>query len=527
MKIKSLEIANFRSIKELYLEPSGLCALIGPNGSGKTNILKAIDLVIGEGWTTKAKVARELFNDPEKPIKIEIKFDEAVEYPNPNGFPDRVTSVELEMRLRPELSVTTTRNGGEKFFYQDHFKKRCHFVFIPSDRQLSDELRVSQWTMLGKLMKTVYESYVSSYNEDEERLRSDFKQKMAPAKQFLEQDFSQQRGHVTFQKFILAFKKYCKLNSAGFANDFEPILDIYNLNWFYKTLQITVQEEGSEIHFDSEEVGAGMQNLLVLSIFQTYSELMGGNVILGIEEPEIYLYPQAQRSLYKNFISIASAGTQLFYTTHNPNFVDALRPDDIALIRKTRDSGTEVLEKNPYFNAATAEKERHRIYTQFNPDRNELFFSKRVLFVEGASDKLLFSTLCEQKWGIDLDSCGFSIISCGGKGGVNYFVGVARLIGLEDFFAVWDEDNPEGYNPSKDFLPDTLKHGKGLQLAGNLEIFLGITGSDKVKAAFEWAKGVDVNRIPADFEQIRKFFSPSQPILIEEAADVSDDDLPF
>jgi len=80
MKISKLEIKNFRSIKHLVFEPKNLCALIGPNSVGKTNILKALDLVLGEGWTTKAKVARELFYDIKKPISIEIYFNPSVEY---------------------------------------------------------------------------------------------------------------------------------------------------------------------------------------------------------------------------------------------------------------------------------------------------------------------------------------------------------------------------------------------------------------------------------------------------------------
>lgn len=74
MFIQKLTIKNFRSIKELTVEPKNLCALIGPNSAGKTNILKALDLVIGEGWTTKAKVARELFYDTAQPIAIEVSF---------------------------------------------------------------------------------------------------------------------------------------------------------------------------------------------------------------------------------------------------------------------------------------------------------------------------------------------------------------------------------------------------------------------------------------------------------------------
>src|SRR3989344_4636878 len=284
MFIQKLEIKNFRSIKVLVVEPKNLCALIGPNSAGKTNILKALDLVIGEGWTTKAKVARELFHDATQSIVIAVS----------------ITSVKLEMTLDPELSAKTTINGDNTFYDQDQFKKLCHFIFIPSERHLSSELRVSQWTMLGKLMRLVYENYVSQYSGNEQNLKNEFAEKIKPAKEFLEHDFS--ADEVTFKKFVDTFKRYCKENSAGLANEFDPVLDIYNLNWFYKTLQIHVKESFPDRHFDSEEVGAGMQNLLLVSIFQTYAELMGGKVVFGIEEPEMYLYPQAQRALYKNFI---------------------------------------------------------------------------------------------------------------------------------------------------------------------------------------------------------------------------------
>ncbi len=48
MKIKRIRIENYRSIKACDFEPSSLCAFIGPNNSGKSNILRAINLVLGE-----------------------------------------------------------------------------------------------------------------------------------------------------------------------------------------------------------------------------------------------------------------------------------------------------------------------------------------------------------------------------------------------------------------------------------------------------------------------------------------------
>jgi len=504
MKIKYISIKNFRSIKELRIDARDLCALIGPNSSGKSNVLKAIDLVLGEGWTTKAKVARELFNDSEKSIIIEIEFTAPIEFVNKKGFDVRISKVKLEMKLRPELYAKTTINNDDTFYDQEHFKKLCHFIYIPSERRLSSELRVSQWTMLGKLMKTIYENYISHYSGDEQKLKKDFASKIKSAKDFLENDFAAEQ--ITFSKFKIIFKRYCNENSSGLASEFEPMLDIYNLNWFYKTLQIHVKEDMPEKHFDSEEVGAGMQNLLMISIFQTYAELMGGKVIFGIEEPEMYLYPQAQRSLYKNLVKL-SKETQVFYSTHNQNFVDASRPDDIVLLRKDIQKGTYKLEKQDYFNAEIAEKQQHKIYTHFNTERNELFFAKRVLLVEGDSDKILFTTLCEEKWRIDLDSAGVSIIACGGKGGVVYFIGICKIIGFKNYFAIWDKDKKIDNN---DILDDAKSNDKGFQIDPNLEKFLGLPeGEDalKVKNAYNWAKDIKEQDIPKEFNPIKEFLS--------------------
>lgn len=521
MFINHISIKNFRSIKDLTITPAHLCALIGPNSAGKTNVLKAIDLVLGEGWTTKAKVARELFNDTTLPIQIEIGFENPIEFTNKRGYNVSVSSIALEMSLEPDLTVQTTINGGEKFWDQDQFKKLCHFVYIPSERQLGSELRVSQWTMLGKLMKLVYENYIAEYGGDEQNLKDKFASEIKPAKDFLEKDFSD--DEVTFKKFSDVFKKHCVTNSAGLANEFEPVLDIYNINWFYKTLQIHVRERFPEKCFDSEEVGAGMQNLLLISIFETYAELMGGKVVFGIEEPEIYLYPQAQRSLYKNFIKLSDK-SQIFYTTHNPNFVDAARPDDINLLRKDSEKGTITTEKNDYFTTLNAERERYKIYTHFNPERNELFFARKVLLVEGDSDKILYTSLCEDKWDIDLDKNGISIVSCGGKGGVGYFIGVCHLVGLGDYFAIWDEDG----ETETQMLNKARSEGRGLSIVPNLERFLGLpdgNDADKVKNAHQWA--IDRNNaVPKEFDMVKNFLD-SREDNIDRDYEINIEDIPF
>jgi putative ATP-dependent endonuclease of OLD family len=504
--IKSVHIKNFRSIKEIYIEPNSLCAILGANSAGKTNILKAIDLVLGEGWATKAKVAKELFYDTTQPIEIRIDFSEHVIH-NYFGTNYKIHFITLKMEMIPDFKceVRLKSNDSTKDFYlNDDFKRNCHFIYIPSNRDLNGQLRVSNWTLLGKLMKEVYQNYINFYHNDEQKLRDTFKEIISPAREFLENDFDS--NSLTYKKFSDSFVRNCGINSIGLSNGMNPELNIYNLNWFYKTLQITLTENHSDKVFDSEEVGSGMQNLILISIFQTYAELMGGKVIFGIEEPEIYLYPQAQRALYKSFQRISET-SQIFYTSHNPNFIDASRAYEIEMVYKTAENGTINTQKNTEFiNIVQSEKQRFKIYTQFNTERNEIFFAKKVVLVEGDSDKIFYQTIAEKHWGIDLDKLGVSILSCGGKGGVSYFTGLCLAMGIETYFSIWDAD--EALDNSK-LLNDTKNNKKGIELLPNLEVFLNTElglklteeSSIKVQQAFEVASEVMTK------EQTKKLFS--------------------
>lgn len=507
--ISSIYIKNFKSIKELEIFPKNLSALVGPNSTGKTNILKAIDLVLGEGWTTKAKVARELFYNPAESIQIEITFKTPVRVAGGGyqGSDLDIENIKLEMTLSPDLSAKTTINNGSIFYAHDKFKKLCHFIYIPSQRDLADQMRVSNWTLLGKMMKEIHSNYISTYIGGEIQLKNDLRDKIQPAKDFIENDFDVDL--ITFKKFVDSFKKHCQKNSIGLANKFEPELNIYNLNWFYKTLQIQVTETTDKI-FDAEDLGSGLQNLILISIFQTYAELMGGKVIFGIEEPEIFLYPQAQRALYESFQEL-SKETQIFYTTHNPNFVSAHRAHELEILQKNEAKGTFVSEKDDtIITEDFLKKKEYQIYSHFNSYRNELFFAKKILLVEGPSDKILFETLAKEKWGIDINKEGISIVECSGKTGVLYFTGVCKLLGL-NYFSVWDKDNET--TPS--MLNETLTSSLGVELDKDLESVLrskypiltfSNDSSKKIEQAHSWA--LETVDWPTEFELVKNFLTP-------------------
>jgi predicted ATP-dependent endonuclease of OLD family len=384
----------------------------------------------------------------------------------------------------------------------EDFKNKYQFIYIPASRNLETELRVNNWTMLWKIMKKIHSNYAEFY-WSEIKLKEEFSRVMEESHKFLTEDFSDE---LTFKKFSENFMNFCWENSAGLANKFEPELNIYNINWFYKTLQIQLNESFSDKSFDANEVGSGMQNLILISIFQTYAKLMWENVIFGIEEPEIYLYPQAQRGLYKS-IQELSNNSQIFYTTHSQNFVDAYRSSEVQLVRKSNE-GTNLLKKHENLHKIL-EQNKFKIYTNFNTERNELYFAKKILLVEWDTEKIIFSTLAE-RWWYDINNLWLSIIECWWKNWVIYFSGVCKLLGIKNCLSLWDSDNDK--TPLN--LKGLLDAWRWIEFQEDIESYINnlcdtkISISwkgNKIENAYDWAKSVELKELKNNFEEIKNF----------------------
>lgn len=79
MKLKKVRISNYRSIKDtVEIDLSQLTVFIGPNNSGKSNILWCINKILSQECPvdeifTEKDVYRQ---DPARDIDVEIEFDE-------------------------------------------------------------------------------------------------------------------------------------------------------------------------------------------------------------------------------------------------------------------------------------------------------------------------------------------------------------------------------------------------------------------------------------------------------------------
>lgn len=123
--------------------------------------------------------------------------------------------------------------------------------------------------------------------------------------------------------------------------------------------------------------------------------------MLGIEEPELYLHPHAQRSLMRQFDDLASAGNQIFISSHSPFFLDITRSDRIILVDRKSDDDDEVCTQvrtstpkalldlrktlHPEMNITLASLRAFLRNVQ-SPVMSEAFFAKLCILVEGPSE---------------------------------------------------------------------------------------------------------------------------------------------
>jgi hypothetical protein len=156
-------------------------------------------------------------------------------------------------------------------------------------------------------------------------------------------------------------------------------------------------------------------------------------LILLIEEPELYLPPQAQRYLYRLLRKFSLAGNQTIYSTHSPAFLNVVGLDQLIFVERVSRAGTRVLQPEP-----VTPDDDFRVMTEFDAARSELFLARAVVLVEGLTEKLVLPFVFAAL-GHDVDREGISIIECGGKPNLPLFARICTATGIP-YVIVHDSD---------------------------------------------------------------------------------------
>lgn len=201
-----------------------------------------------------------------------------------------------------------------------------------------------------------------------------------------------------------------------------------------------------------------------MSESETVVSQWGPDLILAIEEPELYLHPSRCRYLAALLHQLTKqpeiglgAGNQVIYTSHSPYFVDLHLFDQIRMIRKVQSPDSVVPQSVvSCFTLLEAASEMARITggdpSKFTRDSfrarampvmntivNEGFFADTVVVVEGLSDVGALWKL-QEIMKMDWSQLGIVVVPAGGKNNIDRPVVIFRGLSIPTFF-IFDADS--------------------------------------------------------------------------------------
>lgn len=204
--------------------------------------------------------------------------------------------------------------------------------------------------------------------------------------------------------------------------------------------------------------GHGLQRLCILSLLRTYNDVkkrmenVERNIIIAIEEPEIYLHPPIKRATYKLLRSLSERRDQIIYSTHDGYFVSVEHFDEIRLFKKIKGEKpkTDIYEfradqliahyKNCYGIDVTEKSLRHKFSHICDETKNEGFFANKVVIIEGDTEKYALPIYFTHK-GFDVDNERIAIISAGSVDNISYLYVVFNEFHIPCYI-IFDGDNP-------------------------------------------------------------------------------------
>ncbi|MGL4652876.1 MAG: ATP-dependent nuclease [Cetobacterium sp.] len=187
------------------------------------------------------------------------------------------------------------------------------------------------------------------------------------------------------------------------------------------------------------------------------------DLFLIFEEPELHLNPQESREMYSLLIKLSKIGVQIILETHSSYFVGLKQYRSICLVRKIRGEIKVFQYTGKLLNGD--EIKNFNMNYWINPDRGEMFFAKKVILVEGQTDKIALSYLAKK---IGIYNYNYSIIECGSKSIIPQFIKVLNGYKIP-YIAVYDKDNHE-WRSDTELDSSNLKNKK---IRGIINRFIG------------------------------------------------------
>jgi putative ATP-dependent endonuclease of OLD family len=463
MKITRVHIQNYKSIRNLEIAPSPkLNVFIGENGAGKSNLFEAINWLLGQNYPTFNAVTKQdhYAGDENNKIRIQLYFED--------GY-----LLELD-ESKEKYQFSIAKDGQYQKDISSLREKFCS-AYVGTERRIVDYLPSDRWSLLGRILLDINKRFLEEKTIDGQVKPNKLKRELDRIRDELLFSVKDKDGNDIMKKFTTILQEESARQMNMKPSDFQLNFNLYDPWNFYKTLQVLVKEPDIGLEFQASQLGTGAQASITIAILRAYSEIkLGGGNPIFIDEPELFLHPQAQRNFYKILRKLTDDnGLQNFCITHSPYLLSLEHFDEIFVVRKTKEKGTYIRngDVNKFIKdlkmrkGVDTDSEQLKLHyknafeqTSDSISSLEAFFARKVILVEGESEALILPYFFEK---IDFDYIKekITIVKCGSKSELDRFYRLYSEFGIPCFI-IFDGDkdkkNKENHKQMNNDLFDIL-----------------------------------------------------------------------
>ncbi|MCG6117962.1 MAG: AAA family ATPase [Aquimonas sp.] len=322
--------------------------------------------------------------------------------------------------------------------------------FIPAVKEASDDFTSKDSSVFGKMYSDVV-ALMSESNEEWKATKDNLGRLFATLNK-KDKDGSANEGRP---QQLSDFEEELSTELVAWGARVDIEISSPDIESVFKANTQVWVDDG--VRTDIKRKGHGLQRALTVALIQVVAKRAvaaasnAGNEAEGarkasnsryfiFEEPELYLHPQAQRSLFDSFVNLSETGSQVILCTHSSGLIDVERYRSIYIATKEpRADATTVRQCVDDLFQGDAKKDFNLSYW-INPDRGELFFASRVLLLEGATEKTVFPLLAKRLGVFRYD---FTLIDCGSKDSIPLYVRLLNKFKIP-YVAIYDRDHQHG-----------------------------------------------------------------------------------